>query len=345
MRYTRLGRTGLTVSLIGFGGIPVRRLDRAEGVRVVRRALDLGITFYDTARRYGDSEEKMGEALAGHRQQLVLASKSQRLTKEEVTAELEESLRALRTDYIDLYQLHNVSEAGRYETVMGPGGAFEALAEAKRAGKVRFLGITSHKRELGLRGIETGLFDSVMLPFSHLEPEVAAGVLPRCRELDVAFICMKPFSGGILTTAEQCLKWVLQQGVTVAIPGIGSLAELEQDASVGDANWTLAPGDLAAMEAERAEAGKTFCRRCDYCRPCSNDIPISEVLHSTSLLRRQGPSYMGNGQYERVKGFVESCSQCRECEPRCPYGLAIPELLRERLDEIQLTLRAAGWQV
>lgn len=345
MRYGRLGRTNLQVSTIGFGGIPIRRLERSEGVRIVRRAFDLGVTYYDTARGYGDSEGMMGEALEGHRHEVVLASETPSVSREEALADLEQSLRTLRTDYIDLYQLHNVSEEDRFAKVMGPGGALEALHEAQRAGKVRFLGITSHKRPLGLKGIESGAFDTLMLPFSYLESEAMEGVLPRCRELDTAFICMKPFSGGALAAPTQCLKWVLGQGVDVVIPGVGSLAELEEDVAVADTSWSLGPADLALLESEGAEVGKTFCRRCDYCRPCTNEIPISEVLHSLSLLRRQGPNYMANGQYERILGWVESCTQCRECEPRCPYNLAIPELLRQRLNEIQLNLRAAGWKV
>ncbi|MHB1134469.1 MAG: aldo/keto reductase [Chloroflexota bacterium] len=344
MRYTRLGRTGLEVSRIGFGGIPIRRLDFEDGVAVVRRALDLGVTFYDTARRYGDSELMMGAALEGHRHEVVLATKSQQTSREAVLADLEESLRALRTDYIDVYQMHNVSDEARYEKVMGPGGALEALHEARQAGKVRFLGITSHKRQLGLRGIETGEFDTLMLPFSYLEPE-AAEILPRCRELDVAFINMKTFAGGVLTTPSQCLKWVLQHDIDVAIPGVGSVAELEEDVAVIDADWQLTARDLATMEAVKAEVGSSFCRRCDYCRPCAVDIPISEVLHSYSLLRRQGPNYMQDGRYAQLKTWVESCLECHECEPRCPYGLAIPDLLRQRLAMITMSLREAGWEV
>ena len=180
-----------------------------------------------------------------------------------------------------------------------------------------------------------------MLPFSCLEPE-AAEILPRCRELDVAFINMKTFSGGVLTTPSQCLKWVLQHDIDVAIPGVGSLAELEEDVAVADADWT-AHRDLAAMEAVKAEVGQTFCRRCDYCRPCSSDIPISDVLHSYSLLRRQGPDYMQGGQYQKIKAWVEVASSAATAEPRCPYGLAIPDLLRQRLAQITFTcVRPAG---
>ena len=345
MRYTELARTGLKISVLGFGGIPIRRIGHAEAVAVVRRAVDLGVTFFDTARRYADSEDKMGEALEGVRDRVVIATKTTATTREELFADLEESLRRLRTGHVDLYQLHNVSDFDRLERVMGPGGAVEGMIEAKASGLIRHLGITSHKREVALKALRGDVFETVMLPFSYLEPEAAEEVLPLCRERGVGFIAMKPFSGGALDTPVQCLKWVLGQGVSVAIPGIGSLAELVQDMAVADTDWTLGAEDLALMEKVRTEVGKTFCRRCDYCRPCSNDIPISDVLHSTSLLRRQGVTYAQNGQYERLVAWVESCSECRECEPRCPYNLAIPDLLRQRLAEVQTMLRAVGWQI
>ncbi|MHB1417135.1 MAG: aldo/keto reductase [Chloroflexota bacterium] len=345
MRYTTLGKTGLRISVIGFGGIPIRRVGRSEAIQIVSRAVDLGVTFFDTARRYADSEEKMGEALVGRRDKVVLATKTREYGKEGAAADVEQSLRNLRTDYIDLYQIHNVSKSGDLARILAPGGAVEALVEAKKAGKIGHIGVTSHSRDVAVDALKTGVFETLMLPFSFLEPEAEEKVLPLCRDLNIGFIDMKPFAGGALDTAVQCLKWVLNRGVTVTIPGIGALSELEEDVTVADTDWTVTARDEDLMESIKAEVGKTFCRRCDYCQPCTNDIPISEVLHSYSLLRRQGPSYMGNGRYEKTAAWVDSCTECRECEPRCPYGLAIPDLLRQRLEEIQATLRTAGWKV
>ncbi len=331
--------------MVGFGGIPIRRLGREEAVGILRQALAMGVSFFDTAKGYGDSEAMMGEALEGRRSEVVIASKTPSRTKEEAAADVEQSLRRLRTDYIDLYQLHNVSTDEALAQVLGPSGALEALCEAQRAGKIRYIGITSHSRPVALKALRTGRFVTLMLPFNYLEHEAAQEVLPLCRELGVGFICMKPFAGGALNTPVECLKWVLGQDVGVVIPGIGSLQELAEDVPVADMDWRLSEDELAVIRAVAAETGKTFCRRCEYCQPCSNGIPISTVLYSTSLLRRQGPVYMQNGQYERIKAWVESCTECRECEPRCPYNLAIPDLLCQRLADIQTTLRAVGWDV
>lgn len=346
MRYTQLGSTGMKVSVVGFGGIPIRRVGHAEAVAVVRRAYDLGVTFFDTARKYDDSEDKIGDALAEVRDGIVLASKTPALTGDEALADVERSLRALRTEYIDLYQLHNVNTLAKLEAALGPGGAVEALRRAQAAGKIGHIGITTHSRDVALAALPSGAFASAMLALSYLEPEATEKVLPLIRQLNLGFISMKPFSGGALNTPSQCIRWVLgQPGVSVVIPGMGSLSEVEEDVVVADADRTLTPADLSLMEQVKAEAARVHCRGCDYCQPCTNDIPISTVLRSVSLVRRGGVKHMANGQYERITAWVADCSECRECEPRCPYELAIPDLLRQRLVELQDTLRAAGWAI
>jgi uncharacterized protein len=338
VRYTQLGKTGLRVSVVGFGGIPITRVSREEGVAIVRRAIDVGITFFDTARVYRDSEEKIGEGLLGHRDEVVIATKSQAQTKAEMAADVDQSLRRLRVDHIDLYQLHNVHSEEVWRQVSSPDGALAALHEARQSGKIGHIGVTVHNRELPLQLLATGEFETLMLPFSYLEDEAIDRVLPLCAELNVAFIAMKPFSGGALNTPVQCLKWALGHGATIAIPGIGSLAELVEDAAVADVDWTLTPDELALMERVKTEVGKSHCRSCGYCQPCSADIPIRVILQAPLFLRRYGPLWFANGVFEQCVAHVERCTECRACEPRCPYQLPIPELLRQRMAEVRLAL-------
>ncbi|MCL5075786.1 MAG: aldo/keto reductase [Chloroflexi bacterium] len=334
MRYTRLGRTGLDVSVIGFGGIPIQRLGLAEAKQVLTSAVNMGINYFDTARAYTDSEEKIGSALQDRRSQVYLATKTLARTKAEAARDIAESLRRLRTNYIDVYQLHNVDNETIYAQVMGPGGALEALEEAKSAGKVGHIGMSTHSHRMALVGLRSGEFETLMVALNFVETEVEQEVIPLAHELDIAVIGMKPLGGGALTKPKLALKYVLVRGVTLTIPGMMSVAEVEENASVGNLNPHLTLEEEAEIEQELRLVGRNFCRACDYCQPCPQGIPISEVLKSTLVVKRFGPRWLEGGRFQRLASAVESCLECGDCESRCPYHLAIPTLLQEKLKEL-----------
>lgn len=298
---------------------------------MVHRALDLGINFIDTARGYGDSEEKLGVALKGRRDSVFLATKTPSRDKVGAAMDIEKSLRMLQTDYIDLIQLHGVSDQETWEKVMGPNGALEAAKAAQAEGKVRFIGITTHSADIALKELDSGEFVSLMINFNFLETSALEKAIPRAHELGIPVINMKPFGGGAFSNAAVCLKWVFNHGATIAIPGMMTVQEVEENAAVGDMDLTFTPEEEQQLKKQAEEIGAVFCRRCDYCQPCPQSIPISQVLHSYSMTKRMGRRWLSAGHVERLSQYVDNCTECRSCEPRCPYGLKIPELMRERI--------------
>ncbi len=331
MRYTVFGRTGLWVSTIGFGGIPIQRLGFQEAVAVLQRAVDLGMNYIDTAAAYTDSEAKIGAALQGQRQEVILATKTHARTKDEAAAHMAQSLAALQTDYIDVYQLHNVSEMDDLEKRLAPDGAYAALAEAQAAGKIGHIGITSHKPAVACQALWTGKFASVLIPFNLVETEATQELLPLARELGVAFIDMKPFCGGAFSDARLALKYVLSAGVTLTIPGMATVEEVEENAALGDVEPVLTAAEQEKVLRAAAELGKTFCRRCDYCQPCAQEISISSVLFSPFSIKRFGLQLWGLDHWRGLLTQAEACTECGECLSRCPYGLDIPTLIKERV--------------
>jgi hypothetical protein len=302
MKSVSLGRTGLTVSQVGFGGIPITRRAFEDAVAVVRRALDAGITFLDTANGYLDSEEKIGRAIVGRRREsLVVASKSPASTKQGILEHVDLSLRRLRTDYLDLYQLHNLSRPEAWEVASGPGGALEGLQLAVEQGKVRHVGVTSHSLDLTETLLATGLFETVMVPFNMIVHEAADHILPSARAKNVAVIAMKPMAGGQL--------------------------ELEEVVQLAEASEPLTQAELEEIERMRREMGRLFCRRCGYCQPCPQGIPITNMMVFSSFMRRFGPEVAAR---RFGAGFekAHSCEDCGQCEEKCPYHLPIRERIR-----------------
>lgn len=331
MKTIRLGKTGLQVSRVGFGGIPIQRLSEEDAVRVVRRALDLGVTWIDTANGYTTSEERIGKAIAGRRDQLVIATKTGARDKEGATDHLELSLKRLQTDYIDLWQFHGVSSFEHLDRVLGPGGAMEAALAAKEAGKVRHIGITSHSMEVALKAVPTGHFETLQFPFNYITHEPAQELVPLCREHDLGFIAMKPFGGGLLDKANISIKYLLQFEGVVPDPGIETEAEIEEIVAIVNGPWEMTAADKAELEQVRAELGTRFCRRCQYCLPCPQDVQIPSVLNTRSFWKRfPRERFLSGG----IKGMVDSarnCVECGECETKCPYQLPIIEMLKENV--------------
>ncbi len=344
MERTRFGRTELEVSRIAFGGIPIQRLSRVEGIRLVGEAMDEGVNFIDTAHGYGHSEELIGEALLGRaREEVVLASKSPSIDKAGFLSDLEESLRRLKTDYIDIFQHHNISSKDKMDKTLGPGGAFEGMTQAIQQGKVRFAGFSSHILTVAAAMVKTDHFDAIQIPFNFVDCQALDEVIPLARERQMGIITMKPLGGGLLGDARLCFRYLSQFRDIVPDPGIERIEELRQILSVGEVQGQLTKEESRAIEECRRVLGKTWCHRCDYCQPCPEGIPISMVLAAKSFARRM--------PFDTAVSFVsepfkkaENCSECRTCVARCPYDLEIPTLLKNQRKAWNRFLRERAWR-
>ena len=244
----RLGRTDLVVSEVGFGAIPIIRLDRQQAVDVLRHAWERGINFFDTANAYRDSEEKIGAAFAGMRDRVILATKTLRRDGDGVREHLERSLKMLQTDYLDLYQLHQIAQDRDWDAVMAPGGALEVVARARADGKIRYLGATSHSLPMALRLVCTGLFDTIQFPFNIIEVGASHELLPTARQRGMGFIVMKPFAGGALSSAETAFKFLRQHPGILPIPGFESIAQIDEVLSFYASSNRVTDHDRAAMD-------------------------------------------------------------------------------------------------
>jgi len=342
MREVILGKTGLRVKVMGFGGIPIQRVSEEEAVEVVRRCHELGANYYDTARGYTVSEERIGKALENVRDEVILATKSGKRTAEELLSELETSLKNFRTDWIDVHQLHNVSSHETWERVKAPGGALEALYQARDEGKIRHLGITSHDPAVLADIIEEGIFETAMIPYNYLTPVPQERLLPLCRETNVGTVIMKPFGGGAFTNVNAALKFVLgSENVDIAIPGMMTVGEVEENFRVASGPHELSPGELDLIKRDKVELGTQFCRACNYCQPYPQEIPITSVLRAESqFLKRMGWRPGTEERFDRSIDRARTCTECGECESRCPYHLPIRELLKERTDSLERLIEA-----
>lgn len=321
-----LGKTGLRVSRMGFGGIPIQKVDAAATRKLIERMAQLGINYIDTARGYTVSESYLGEALEGLRDRFVVATKSMARTKEAMAQDIETSLRNLRTDYIDLYQVHNPS-LSELETILAPGGALEALLEAKAAGKIRHIGLTAHMAAVFERALTLDWVETIMFPYNIVETQGEA-LMRRCSERGMGFICMKPLAGGALEDAELALRFIAaNDDVTVVIPGMYDVREIDQNlAAIQDAR-ALTDEELRRLETIRKELGTQFCRRCNYCQPCTAGIGISGIFLLEGYLKRYGLSEWAKQRYAATAKKAGDCVGCGACEARCPYQLPIREML------------------
>ena len=328
MEKIRLGKTEMMVSKLGFGGIPIQRLSDDEAVNVVKRCLDLGITYLDTANNYTTSEERIGKAIAGRREQLIIATKSQSRDREGVEKNLELSLERLGVEYIDLYQFHGVSDSKELEAVLDPDGPMAAVQDAKKAGVIRHIGISSHQIDVAKDAVKTGLFETMMFPFNFIVSEPGSELLTLCREHDVGFIAMKPLAGGMLENVDLAFKYLFQFPDVVPIPGIEETREIEEIMQILEGPHQLTEEDEREIQRLRDELGTRFCRRCDYCQPCTADIPISMVMISKTFYHRIPLDRFFSRQGKALEKATE-CTECGECEERCPYHLPIREMMKE----------------
>jgi len=331
----RLGRTEMMVSRLGFGGIPIQRLSDEEGVAVVKRCLELGVTFLDTANGYTTSEERIGQAIKGQREKLIIATKTGARNREGVQAHLKLSLQHLGTDYIDLYQFHGVSDFKNLDMVLEPNGPMAVAQEAKKAGLVKHIGITSHQMDVAKKAVQSGLFETIMFPFNFITHEAAEELLPLTRKYDVGFIAMKPMAGGMLDNATIAFKYLFQFPDVVPIPGIEKMPEIEEIVGILEKSPKMTRADLREMQRLRQELGSRFCHRCDYCQPCTTEIPISTVLNSRSFAKRMPPERFFSGWMVSAMERAAECTECGDCETRCPYHLPIREMLAEQVEWYQ----------
>ena len=331
MEKIRLGKTEMMVTRLGFGGIPIQRLSEDDAVAVVRRCLDLGINYLDTANGYSTSEERIGKAVKGRRHDVFIATKTFPGTAEIIEINLDLSLKRLGTDYIDLYQFHGVNDMPTLNKILDPeNGLYLVFEKAKKAGKIRHIGITSHQMDAAKAHVKTGRFETIMFPFNFITCEPADELLPLCREQDMGFIVMKPMAGGMLDNATIAFKYLLQFPDIVAIPGIEKTREIEEIFRIYSGSPKMTAAERKKMRQMTEELGTRFCRRCDYCQPCSQQIPISMIMTFPTFVKRLPPDwYLKGGFIPDAMAKAASCTECGECEARCPFKLPIQEMIKE----------------
>ena len=327
-----LGKTELKISRMGFGGIPIQKTNEAAVRQLMLRMREQGINYIDTARAYTVSEEYLGKALEGIRGDFVLATKSMGRTKEAMAADIDTSLRNLRTDYIDLYQVHNPSPAD-LDAVCAPGGAVEALKEAVANGKIGHIGVTLHSVELFEKALEMDWVETIMFPYNIVETQGEA-LIQKCAERNIGFIAMKPLAGGAIEDGTLALRFIAANpAVSVVIPGMATPEELaENTAAVEDAT-PLTAEENQKIRAIREQLGTTFCRRCNYCAPCTAGIGISAIFLIEGYLSRYGLEDWARMRYNGMAKTASDCIGCGVCETRCPYQLPIREMLKNAAEK------------
>ena len=330
METIRLGRTDLMVSKTAFGALPIQRISKEDAVKLVRRAYDAGINYFDTANAYTDSEEKLGEALRGVRQNVVISTKSGGKDKKTVQAHIEESLRRLQTDYIDLFQFHN--PAGLPD-INDPDGPFAAALEARQKGYIRHIGITNHRLKVAHAAIESGNFETLQFPFCYLATEKDLELVALCREHDMGFIAMKGLSGGLLNNAEACYAFMQEHPTVVPIWGVQHEWELAQWLALTERNPRMTPELQAVIDRDRRELAGNFCRSCGYCLPCTAGIDIPQAARMMQLLGRSPYRPYMSDEWHAKMHKIEECVHCDACKSRCPYGLDTPALLARQLQD------------
>ena len=327
MEYRTLGKSGLKISRLGLGGIPIQRIDATGARALTADLISAGVNFIDTARGYTVSEEYLGFALEGVRDRFVLATKSMARTAEAMAKDIDISLKNLRTDYIDLYQIHNPGESD-LEQVMAPGGALEALLEAKRNGKIGHIGITLHSVDLFRRAVDLPWVETIMFPYNIVETQ-GEELISVCAERGIGFICMKPLAGGAIEDAEIALRFITSNpDVTVIIPGMATSEEIAQNVAAVSSASPLSSDEQARIDAIRNDLGTNFCRRCNYCAPCTAGINISAVLLFEGYYSRYDLKDWASDRYAGLPKVASDCIDCGVCETRCPYNLPIREMLK-----------------
>lgn len=336
MEMVTLGKTGITVNKNGFGALPIQRIPVADAVGLARKAYDAGITFFDTARWYTDSEEKLGEAFDGMREKVYIATKTGATNAEEFWENLETSLRNLRTGYIDIYQFHNPPFCPK----PGDGsGLYEAMMEAKKQGKVRHIGITNHRLAVAEEAIESGLYETLQFPFCYLATERDVALVNKCEEAGMGFIAMKALSGGLITDSAAAYAYLAQYANVLPIWGVQRESELDEFLSYIDNPPVMTEELTAVIARDREELSGEFCRGCGYCMPtCPVGIEINNCARMSLLLRRSPSEAQLTPAAQEKMMKIEECLHCGKCRTKCPYGLDTPALLEKNLEDYKRVL-------
>lgn len=330
----RLGKTGLTVCKNGFGALPVQRADMKTACRILKKAYEGGINYFDTARFYTDSEEKIGMALSDVREDIIISTKTMATKVEDFWDQLKTSLSLLKTDYIDIYQFHNPSFCPK----PGDGtGLYEAMLEAKEKGMIRHIGITNHSLQVAKEAVESGLYETLQFPFSYLASEKEESLVRLCEEKDMGFICMKALAGGLITKSDVAYAFLAKYPVA-PIWGIQKEEELDEFLSYNENPPELTAEMEEFIKKEREELAGEFCRGCGYCMPCPAGIEINNCARMSLLLRRSPTAGHLTEEGRAKMKKIEKCTGCGACKAKCPYGLDTPNLLKKNYEDYKTFL-------
>lgn len=330
-----LGKTGIKTPQNAFGALPIQRVSDEDAVKILRRAYEGGMTYFDTARYYSDSEHKLGLAFEGMRDKITIATKTGAVTAPDFEKDLETSLRELKTDHIDIYQFHNPSFCPK------PGdesGIYDAMLRAKESGKVLHIGITNHRLSVAKEAVESGLYETLQFPFSYLSTEKDLEIVSLCKKLGVGFIAMKALSGGLITDSEAAYAYIAQYDNVLPIWGIQRQSELDEWLSFMEKEPVMNERIKAVIEKDRSELGGEFCRGCGYCMPCPAGIEINNCARMSLMLRRAPSSAWLNETWQKNMARIENCIHCNSCAGKCPYGLDTPTLLEKNLEDYKKVL-------
>ena len=328
MQTVKLGKTGLTVTKPSFGALPIQRRDKEEGVRILRRAYEGGIRYFDTANSYSDSEEKIGLALSDVRSDVVISTKSMGRDYNTVRDHIQLSLERMRTDYIDLFQFHAVFSWDDVDN-----GAYQAAEEAKQKGYIRHIGVTSHAIGFAEQAVASGRFETLQFPFSYLSTSEERALVRHCLDAGLGFIAMKGLAGGLLSNARAVHAFMREQEGVVPIYGIQTMEELNQWLALAEEDPALDDGLQAVIDADRQQLGGQFCRSCGYCMPCPQGIEIRNCARMDMLFRRNPWRPWFTPEWREKMEKIETCLECGRCKARCPYHLDTPNILKYMLKD------------
>jgi len=331
-----LGRTEIRVNRNGFGALPIQRVSNEEAVKILRKAYDNGINFFDTAISYSDSEYKIGLALSDVREDIIISTKTPSTTVEGFWSDLESSLNLLKTDYIDIYQFHNPSFCPKPNDGTG---LYEAMLEAKNQGKIHFIGITNHRLAVAKEAVLSGLYDTLQFPFSYLADKKDEDIVNLCKENNIGFICMKALSGGLITRSDAAYAYLSQFDNTLPIWGVQRENELDEFISYTKTPPVMTGEIKEFIESERKELMGEFCRGCGYCMPCPAGIEINTCARMSLLLRRSPAKGLLSEQGQAKMKKIEDCIECGNCRAHCPYGLDTPNLLKRNYEDYKTFLK------
>ncbi|MGN0366183.1 MAG: aldo/keto reductase [Suilimivivens sp.] len=331
----KLGSTGIVVDKNGFGALPIQRISDDEAVYLLKKAYNAGIHFFDTARAYSDSEHKLGIAFEEIRESLFIATKTGALTGEDLRKDLEQSLKMLRTDYIDIYQFHNPPFCPK----PGDGsGLYEAALEAKKEGKIRYIGITNHRLGVAHEAIRSGLYETLQFPFCYLAAEKDEELVMECKKANIGFIAMKALSGGLITNSAAAYAHAAQFDNVLPIWGVQREKELDEFLSYIVRPPVMTEEIREEIERDKKELSGDFCRGCGYCMPCPAGIEINNCARMSLLLRRSPSEVQLTEEVQRKMQKIENCLHCNQCRGKCPYGLDTPTLLKKNLEDYKNVL-------